>query len=42
MAGRPRGAVAAALGGFPWLAVVLVGFGPVWLLIGWLVIRDRM
>ncbi|WP_244459686.1 DUF3592 domain-containing protein [Roseomonas fluvialis] len=35
------GAVAAALGGFPWLAVALVGFGLFWLLLGWLVSRDQ-
>lgn len=36
------GAVAAALTGFPGLAVVLVGFGLVWLVLGWLVVRDQM
>jgi hypothetical protein len=35
------GAVAAALSGFPGLAVVLGGFGLFWLLLGWLVVRDQ-
>ncbi len=36
------GAVAAVLSGFPGLAAGLAGFGALWLVLGWLVVRDQM